>query len=229
MGNKLLVGKSSGNQIRYSLRPMLEVDIPQAKRIEMESFPEMWPPTPMRNELSNTLARYLVASKAPEPLGTSDSSFTSNNNHSFWHKMWMKAIGGGSYVGDLLLGYVGIWLIGENGRDAHIVSIATEKAYRGRGVGEALLIGAIEIAILNHCKIVTLEVRDSNYVAQSLYRKYGFAKVGIRNAYYSDNQEDAIIMATDDLDNVEMIRKLDRLKRDHERRWGLVSAEVDQK
>lgn len=226
MDNKALVGKSSGDQIRYSLRPMLEVDISQAKRIEMESFPEMWPPSPMRNELSNSLARYLVAYQIPESLKTSDSSFASNNN-GFLHRMWMKATGHGSYVGDLLLGYVGIWLIGENGRDAHIVSIATKKSCRGRGVGEGLLIGAIDIAILNNCKIVTLEVRDSNYVAQSLYRKYGFAKVGIRKAYYSDNQEDATIMTTDDLDNVEVTRKLEWLKRDHERRWGPVSGGVN--
>ena len=44
---------------------------------------------------------------------------------------------------------------------------------------------------------VTLEVRTSNVVAQQLYRKYGFAVVGLRKGYYSDNHEDALIMTTD--------------------------------
>jgi [ribosomal protein S18]-alanine N-acetyltransferase len=41
---------------------------------------------------------------------------------------------------------------------------------------------------------MTLEVRLSNHVAQSLYRKLGFQDGGIRKNYYSDNQEDALVM-----------------------------------
>lgn len=41
---------------------------------------------------------------------------------------------------------------------------------------------------------MTLEVRVSNIVAQSLYRKLGFLNGGIRKRYYSDNQEDALVM-----------------------------------
>jgi len=41
---------------------------------------------------------------------------------------------------------------------------------------------------------MTLEVRVTNHVAQSLYRKLGFQNGGIRKNYYSDNQEDALVM-----------------------------------
>ena len=41
---------------------------------------------------------------------------------------------------------------------------------------------------------MSLEVRVSNYVAQSLYRKLGFQDGGIRKGYYTDNQEDALVM-----------------------------------
>jgi ribosomal-protein-alanine N-acetyltransferase len=44
---------------------------------------------------------------------------------------------------------------------------------------------------------MTLEVRASNYVAQSLYRKLGFTAAGVRPGYYSDNHEDALIMWVD--------------------------------
>jgi ribosomal-protein-alanine N-acetyltransferase len=41
---------------------------------------------------------------------------------------------------------------------------------------------------------ITLEARESNVVAQSLYRKYGFTTVSTRRAYYSDNGENAVVM-----------------------------------
>jgi ribosomal-protein-alanine N-acetyltransferase len=46
---------------------------------------------------------------------------------------------------------------------------------------------------------MTLEVRASNLVAQSLYNKYGFTQMGVRRGYYLDNREDAFIMSTDSL------------------------------
>jgi len=47
---------------------------------------------------------------------------------------------------------------------------------------------------------ITLEVRASSLVAQSLYRKYGFQVVGRRRRYYSDSNEDAVVMAAQDVD-----------------------------
>lgn len=49
-------------------------------------------------------------------------------------------------------------------------------------------------AALNHAKTLSLEVRVSNIVARSLYRKLGFREGGIRKGYYTDNYEDAIVM-----------------------------------
>ena len=49
-------------------------------------------------------------------------------------------------------------------------------------------------AYLLRIERITLEVRDSNTAAQSLYEKLGFVRVGRRKGYYSDNNEDAIIM-----------------------------------
>ena len=80
--------------------------------------------------------------------------------------------------------------------EAHIVAVAVREAYRGRGLGELLLAEAVALAIENHMESVTLEVRKSNLLAQALYEKYRFLKVGVRKRYYSDNHEDAIIMTT---------------------------------
>ena len=45
----------------------------------------------------------------------------------------------------------------------------------------------------------TLEVRQSNRVAQKLYVKYGFDAVAVRKGYYANNNEDALVMWVHDL------------------------------
>ena len=48
--------------------------------------------------------------------------------------------------------------------------------------------------------MATLEVRESNIAAQALYRDFGFDLVGRRPHYYIDNNEDALIMTLEDID-----------------------------
>jgi ribosomal-protein-alanine N-acetyltransferase len=64
------------------------------------------------------------------------------------------------------------------------------------GIGERLLLSAIDVAKEYGQEVVTLEVRKSNESAQSLYDKYAFQRVGLRRNYYTDNNEDAVIMTT---------------------------------
>lgn len=90
-----------------------------------------------------------------------------------------------------IVGYCGMWLIVD---EAHITNIAVLPEYRGRKFGEAILRKIIELAMEKGARTMTLEVRVSNEVAQSLYRKLGFMNGGIRKKYYTDNQEDALVM-----------------------------------
>lgn len=92
--------------------------------------------------------------------------------------------------GDNLLGYIGMWKIMDEG---HITNIAVSLEQRGRGVGRALLSELIAEAKLLEIESMTLEVRESNLVAQALYRSQGFESAGIRPKYY-DNGEAAVIM-----------------------------------
>lgn len=93
--------------------------------------------------------------------------------------------------GEVVIGYAGMWLILDEG---HITNIAVHPEYRGIGTGKLLLEALIEICKIESVNSITLEVRKSNLVAQSLYKKYGFVEEGIRKEYYGDNREDAIIM-----------------------------------
>ncbi|MEF2967586.1 ribosomal protein S18-alanine N-acetyltransferase [Paenibacillus sp. M1] len=89
------------------------------------------------------------------------------------------------------VGYAGMWTIVD---EAHITNIAVRTAYRGRHLGEKLLREMMRWARELEMERMTLEVRSSNMVAQSLYAKLGFVAAGVRKGYYSDNQEDAVIM-----------------------------------
>lgn len=91
----------------------------------------------------------------------------------------------------IVIGYAGVWLILDEG---HITNIAVHPEYRGIGVGDMLVDALTELCILEGIGSMTLEVRKSNMAAQNLYIKHGFAAEGIRKNYYSDTNEDGIIM-----------------------------------
>jgi ribosomal-protein-alanine N-acetyltransferase len=96
----------------------------------------------------------------------------------------------------IIVGYVGMWVILE---EAHITNIAVAPDYRRLGIGQAMLEAMFSKAREKGATRMTLEVRVSNLGAQALYRKLGFADRGIRKGYYTDSNEDAIIMWKDDL------------------------------
>ncbi|MCJ8008956.1 ribosomal protein S18-alanine N-acetyltransferase [Lederbergia wuyishanensis] len=88
-------------------------------------------------------------------------------------------------------GYCGVWLVMD---EAHITNIAVLPEFRGHKLGEALLRKMMSLAKEAGSKTMTLEVRVSNIPARSLYKKIGFNEGGIRKHYYTDNNEDAIVM-----------------------------------
>ena len=111
--------------------------------------------------------------------------------------------------GNAIVGFAGIWLLVD---EAHITTFATRTAWRRQGIGERLLVALIDLALVRGAKEATLEVRPSNIPAKRLYEKYGFKVVGVRPRYYSDNNEDALIMTTDTLDGRPMRDRLAALR-----------------
>ncbi len=111
--------------------------------------------------------------------------------------------------GDRIVGFAGVWLMVD---EAHITTFAVRKTWRRQGVGERLLIALLALAEARGARETTLEVRPSNHPARRLYEKYGFAPVGVRPRYYSDDNEDALIMTTDRLDGRQMRDRLAGLR-----------------
>lgn len=95
-------------------------------------------------------------------------------------------------IGEKSVGYVIYWLLP---REIDIHNLAVHPAYRRRGIGRALLETVVEEARRQGVSRVTLEVRKSNAAAQKLYHTLGFSAQGVRKGYYSDDGEDAVIMA----------------------------------
>lgn len=93
-----------------------------------------------------------------------------------------------------IVGYGGVWYILEEG---HITNIAIDPDFRKHGLGQKLVAEMIVEAVKNNIHQMTLEVRKSNIPAIKLYEKMGFEIAGVRPKYYTDNQEDALIMWLD--------------------------------
>lgn len=114
-----------------------------------------------------------------------------------------------------VIGYCGFWLILN---EAHITTIAVRPEYRKNSVGELLLQSMIELGYKKDAKWFTLEVRASNIAAQNLYYKYGFKSLGLRRKYYQDNNEDALIMWTENIWEEKYKNIFSQLKNDFENR-----------
>lgn len=91
----------------------------------------------------------------------------------------------------VIIGYAGFWAVID---DAQITNIAIIPHYRGYKIGEKLFGYTCQVAIELGVTRLSLEVRVSNTVAQKMYRKFGLVPGGIRKRYYTDNQEDAMVM-----------------------------------
>ena len=91
---------------------------------------------------------------------------------------------------DKIIGFCGVHVIMD---ECHINNLAVHCDFRRCSVGQGL------VELMLSCtkqtvKKYTLEVRQNNKSAISLYKKFGFSAIGFRNNYYADTHEDAIIM-----------------------------------
>jgi ribosomal-protein-alanine N-acetyltransferase len=214
----------------YRIRAMQEKDIPQTLQIDREAFPTQWPyPTysSFKQELNNKLARYIVAYRPNDDFSSNVPNEDSTNHKGLINKIvnLMNIFNPGGITNspplppgrDYIIGMAGFWLMAG---EVHIITIAVRTAYKNKGIGARMLIHVIDNAIALQADVVTLEVRISNTSAQQLYKKFGFKPVGIRHKYYTDNNENALIMTTDNLNLPDFLSRFQYLKQEHWKTWG---------
>ena len=210
----------------YSVRPGFIGDIAQLEEIEKDGFPTSWPMSSFRRDLQDKKKSVLVVYQdcgigSPEMEHTaSKKAYTLSSGLSGIAKKLITLIGGSSASYSkkaFIAGYISTWFISD---EAHITAIAVREPKRGVGLGELLLMNSVDQAIRNRAQMVTLEVRVSNITAQSLYQKYGFKYVGVRKRYYTDNNEDAHIMTTDNISTASYSQMLAALRVSYKRKRG---------
>ena len=162
----------------FVVEPMTLADVDQVMEIEQVAFSAPWSARAYRYEITeNAHSTMLVVRPAPRRSGSLATAF----------QRFMGMQPGPA------LGYAGAWLLVD---EFHVSTIAVHLAWQRRGLGELLLLSLLDRGAALNVLRATLEVRLSNQAAQALYRKYGFEIVSRQKAYYSDNNEDAYIMAT---------------------------------
>lgn len=90
-----------------------------------------------------------------------------------------------------IVGFAGMWVAMD---EAHFTLVGVVRGHRGQGIGTLLVIELLDEAVRRGATRATLEVRELNFAAQRLYLRLGFESVGKRPRYYTDTDEDALIM-----------------------------------
>ena len=237
-------------QVPVHLRRLRKKDIAEVVEIEREAFSPMWVTSPFKRDLNNKHASYLVAVIEPDPAeldsaepvpiepGPAEPASHAQqpgnaapDSDPAPPRSWLSRLAGRFRLtapppeppppeNPAIAGYVSVWYQGD---EAHIVEIAVRETLRGNGIGELLLIGSLRAAVARGSRVMTLEARVSNFIAQRLYEKYNFQSVGIRKGYYSDNREDAVIMTTTPINVAEYRRLFTTLQETWESRWGPIN------
>jgi ribosomal-protein-alanine N-acetyltransferase len=163
------MSKLIGGEDRYFIRRMREEDLPEVLAIEALSFSNPWSDNTFRGEIQNTPVSFpmVVVRRPGDPVGAAGAD--------------------GEVVG-----YVIFWQIRD---DVQVNNVAVRPDCRGLGLGEALMRYAIAKVRAAGAAFMTLEVRQSNTAAVSLYKKLGFETMGTRKNYYTRPDEDAYVMA----------------------------------
>ncbi len=144
-------------------------DLPAVSRIESLSFDDPWS--------DNALGGELLADDLRLPL--------------------VALVGGrmggqrGDPQADVLGGYLMSWKVVDQ---LHVLNIAVDPGLLRRGIATALLVEAARQALVLGMKEMTLEVRRGNDSALAFYYRHGFIEVGVREGYYAQTGEDALIM-----------------------------------
>ena len=232
-GSTPAVESKSSVRNQYSVRGASLADSVMLESIEREAFPGMTPVTKIERDLARENSLYLAAVRAWNPAEQAagprfniatqsekeDDSFIARVRRSI-DRYLLGLVSRPKLSSDYIAGFVGLWFVLD---EAHIVIIGIRESVRREGIGEQLLISALEQVVENDSRVVTLEVRESNGSAIELYNKYGFQQVGLRRRYYSDNGENAVIMTTPPIQNDDYQNQFTKLKEQHAEKWGWVS------
>ncbi|MEW6189138.1 MAG: ribosomal protein S18-alanine N-acetyltransferase [Actinomycetota bacterium] len=185
---------------------MTYIDLQSVCEIERTVFPRPWTRSMFEHDLARPGYTFYIVARILSP--STDTCTPSSRVGRGVLKHWRT--GPPTRRAKKIVGYGGMIRVGDEGR---ISTLAVDPAYQNRGIAKALMLTMAKWALKSGIQWLTLEVRRSNLVAQNLYKKFGFYKVAIRKGYYSDNNEDAIVMWTGDITSPNYKKLLEKMGR----------------
>lgn len=167
-----------------TVRPMRRGDLRRVLQIEAQVYPRPWSGSLFLDELARHDTRRYVVAVARRGRGRRRT----------------------------IVGYAGLLLadVGEDGPEAHVTTVAVDPAQHRRKIATHLMLRLMREARAAGATAATLEVRVANRGAQRLYSGFGFAPVGVRPGYYSETNEDAVIMWAHELQSDDIRERLAR-------------------
>ena len=113
-----------------------------------------------------------------------------------------------AWDGEEMVGYIGFMMVDD---EAHMTTIATSPNHQRSGIATTMIVDGIRRLLAGGTKHLSLEVAANNEPAQALYRRFGFAPVGVRKNYYPVTGQDALVMWVYDIDSDEYAHRLEEL------------------
>lgn len=189
----------------------------QVVELDKRCLGGLWSPEGYQRELASPNSSFIILSISPSIRPLASSNLLDSKCLSIPTLDTDEAI----------IGCGCFWAILE---EAHITLLMIHPDYQGKGLGQLLLYSLLEDAYKRQLERATLEVKVSNEVARSLYRKFGFQIAGRRKGYYQTTGEDALILWRGDLHRFQFEQNLktwqeqirDRLAENH---WKLDEIE----
>lgn len=168
-----------------TVTPMRRRHLRQVLSIEAQVYPRSWSAELFLSELGQGASRRYVIARATDP------------ERPWWQRaLWPRPV----------VGYAGVLV---QAGEAHITTVAVHPRQHRRKLATRLLVAILSEARGLGAQAATLEVRAANRGAQRLYSGFGFAPVGVRPSYYTETNEDAVIMWVHDLQGDDFGRRLD--------------------
>ncbi|MGB0909456.1 MAG: ribosomal protein S18-alanine N-acetyltransferase [Nitrospirales bacterium] len=146
-------------------------DLDELESLENRTFSVPWSRKAFEAELNGNEFSYIYIARGGDSIGELSSTRQS--------------------VSPRMVGYICVWVVFE---ELRFMNIAIEADMRRRGIASKLLRKSLDVGINQGGQRALLEVRVSNEAAQALYMHFGFTSYGSRRHYYTNPNEDAMLM-----------------------------------
>ena len=179
------------------IRAMTREDIDEVLEIERASFPDPWSRDAFHATLLLPYAHYYVAELWEERQSsevTEQAPKAAVQNAEATSRTPEAAMQIPEAAVPLIPRIVAECGVRDIMGEGEITNVAVHPDFRGQGIARQMMKHVLQDSLIKGMTAFTLEVRAGNQPAIALYERFGFRTEGIRQAFYEDPVEDALIM-----------------------------------